>query len=1000
MLRKLALSLAVAAAVGTTQAHALGLGEIKVNSALNEPLDADIRLVQVRDLSPLQIRPRMADIDEFSLAGLTKSRFLSDVKFQVRVAPNGDGSIHVTSSVPVQEPFLSFLMEVNWPNGRLVREYTLLLDPPVFDPSPTTNLVSAPVSAQTAAPAIAPPAVRRPAPQATIRTNMDPKNEVYIDINDTLYVLARKYRPSSDISVEQMMIALQRKNPQAFPTSNINILKAGTVVRLPTAEEARALTRKQAVAEVARQTAEWKAGRRSAAPKPAPAVEEKAASGKPDSSAGAAVQAESDDQLKILSVDQKKTEADQSAEAADVPVAASDAQPSVREQALLDQNKDLEARLMVTQETVSKVEQENAEMGTKLDSIQEQLAALQRLIELKDQQMAALQAELLKQAQEANKPQASLLDDLINTLLQNPLYVGGAGGALVLLLALLALKRRRGRDEEFVRVPSSGKSKASRVVPEAEGDQIPDFASQSGSANAASIAATAAAAAAYTAANTAQADKLDEDELDNPFAADLNDQFDDQPDSLTTNDAELDDLDLDMDLDLDEAPTDPAFEPVTELSDEAAKTEAEIDSMLDEILVDEKSAETEREVDDLDALLDEDSDLVEMDDELSVSEAEIEAEMARIEAEKQAAEAAEAEPGDEAELEFNVEKTADDAESAAEDLEEAELEGLEFAVADQQSEAMPEDEGDFIDDQFFQEEIAPPSDAVKPTEQPAEEDFLDELLDSDEPPVASDRVAVADDLDDLLDDDLDKMLAASAAELAEAEAADQGADEAPQADQMASTDADVSLEEDRSVADVALQDDAEPMDFTFTDHEEEAVEEPVQAPVEEAPEALADEEIDIDALLDDTELSIAESESAGDQSDLDAMVAEIDAQAESGEQATRPKRPGELVEDELTANIAHDLELELDDELDQMLAPDDAEVELVEEGDEDLVSDASGFDMDMLDGTDEVETKLDLARAYIEMDDTAGARDILSEILQDGNAQQQAEAQKLIDKLS
>lgn len=151
MLRKLALSLAIAGALSATQANALGLGEIQVNSALNEPLDAEIRLLEVRDLSPLQIQPRMADIDEFSLAGISKSNFLSNVNFDVQISPDGVGKIHITSSSPIREPFLNFLVEVNWPSGRLVREYTLLLDPPVFDNAP--------------APSVVRPARPRPSPQ-------------------------------------------------------------------------------------------------------------------------------------------------------------------------------------------------------------------------------------------------------------------------------------------------------------------------------------------------------------------------------------------------------------------------------------------------------------------------------------------------------------------------------------------------------------------------------------------------------------------------------------------------------------------------------------------------------------------------------------------------------------------------------------------------------------------------------------------------------------------
>ncbi len=89
MLRKLALSLAIAGALGTSNAYALGLGEIKITSALNEPLKAEIQLLQMREVDPQQIRPSMANIDDFALAGIEKLRFLSDVKFEVKPGSSG-----------------------------------------------------------------------------------------------------------------------------------------------------------------------------------------------------------------------------------------------------------------------------------------------------------------------------------------------------------------------------------------------------------------------------------------------------------------------------------------------------------------------------------------------------------------------------------------------------------------------------------------------------------------------------------------------------------------------------------------------------------------------------------------------------------------------------------------------------------------------------------------------------------------------------------------------
>jgi pilus assembly protein FimV len=220
MLRKLALGLAVSAALGVTQVHALGLGEIQLNSALNEPLDAEIKLTQVRDLSPLQIQPRIAASDEYTpSAAASQARYLRDIQFQVLVTPDGGGRIRLRSTEPIQEPFLNFMVEVNWPSGRMVREYTLLLDPPLFDQGAAQRRVQ-PAQAQPSAP-VQPVAQARPSPRAgeraaNIRTRMDPDTQVFVDVNDTHLGVRRAHqarqrqRPADDAG------AVAQK-PRRFP---------------------------------------------------------------------------------------------------------------------------------------------------------------------------------------------------------------------------------------------------------------------------------------------------------------------------------------------------------------------------------------------------------------------------------------------------------------------------------------------------------------------------------------------------------------------------------------------------------------------------------------------------------------------------------------------------------------------------------------------------------------------------------------------------------------
>lgn len=127
-------------------AGALGLGGIELNSALNQPMDAEIKLSKVGDLQEDEIRIRLAGYDEFERAGVERVFFLTGLKFDVDIKPDGSGVIHVTSKKPVKEPFLNFIIEMQWPQGRLLREYTVLMDPPIFNQQAAGIIASPPVS--------------------------------------------------------------------------------------------------------------------------------------------------------------------------------------------------------------------------------------------------------------------------------------------------------------------------------------------------------------------------------------------------------------------------------------------------------------------------------------------------------------------------------------------------------------------------------------------------------------------------------------------------------------------------------------------------------------------------------------------------------------------------------------------------------------------------------------------------------------------------------------
>jgi pilus assembly protein FimV len=274
-------------------AWALGLGNIELKSALNQPFDAQIEIVSATSDELQALRVGLAAPEMFTQYGLDRPAFLQALEFRVVKDRSGRGVINVTSQQSIVEPFVTLLVEATWPRGRLLREYTVLLDPPVLLPAPAAPQAVQPAETRATSPSEAggpisrpaPPPARQPAPQpeatrpplaapqaepapqpesAPVSRNPPPPRapaaapgSAYgiVQRGDTLWVIADRTRPNG-VTINQMMIAIYRANPDAFG-GNINLLRAGASLQLPAETDIDTLTQTAANAEVRRQTDEW-----------------------------------------------------------------------------------------------------------------------------------------------------------------------------------------------------------------------------------------------------------------------------------------------------------------------------------------------------------------------------------------------------------------------------------------------------------------------------------------------------------------------------------------------------------------------------------------------------------------------------------------------------------------------------------------------------------------------------------------------------------------------
>lgn len=221
---------------------ALGLGELKLHSHLNEPLDAQIGLVDIKGIEPSDIISTIADSPAFINAGLEPSGWLNHIQFQIITLKNGLHVIQLSTKQPVKDPFADLLIQVTWPGGKIIKEYTILLDPPKASKGQSKVALAKVLSEKSF-----------DLPAQFHQSTKTQKQEIsgskqgngaqlygskYGPIFDeTLWSIAKKLVANSDFTIHQGLVAIADKNRQAFYQGNINLIKQGTILNLPTEQE-------------------------------------------------------------------------------------------------------------------------------------------------------------------------------------------------------------------------------------------------------------------------------------------------------------------------------------------------------------------------------------------------------------------------------------------------------------------------------------------------------------------------------------------------------------------------------------------------------------------------------------------------------------------------------------------------------------------------------------------------------------------------------------------
>ena len=369
-----------------TGVYALSLTDIDLSSKLNEPLNARIPLHALQPGDMETIRVKLADIEYFTRANLERPSVLDNLLFKAIQTPSGSAHIQITTENAINEPFLSFIVEVNWSRGRILREYTLLLDPPMYTGTVSSTVKKAETATDKTVTGGAAVTTTKTAESSTTKTLAPSTTTVSekpdgtdisnhygpVAAKDTLWSVATRFRPNKSVSIEQMMLLIQQYNPDAFSQNNINTLKAGAILRIPNSGKTATIPQAKALAEVKQQHAAWEefrqklAGKPTATPdgSPVPSVETKVGS----------TEIERSGRVEILS--------------------AGSAVEGVGQVGKKDNIKGLRAEISLVKEEVDAKNRENEELRSRLIEAENLIQEFVHLMEIQSDEINALKKKL------------------------------------------------------------------------------------------------------------------------------------------------------------------------------------------------------------------------------------------------------------------------------------------------------------------------------------------------------------------------------------------------------------------------------------------------------------------------------------------------------------------------------------------------------------------------------------------------------------------------------